>query len=46
MLVVNGSYETHSYDEFVRPTTIKNEVGLYVRSEGEILPAGICPLYC
>jgi len=44
-LAVNGSSETHSYDEFVRLTTIENEVWLYVRSEGEIFPVGMCPLY-
>ena len=46
MLVVNGSSETHSYDEFVRFAAIKNEVWLYVRSEGKILPTSVCPLYC
>jgi len=43
--VVNGISGTHSYDEFIRPATIRNEVRLYVRSEGEILPVGMCPLY-
>jgi len=42
---VNSISETHSYDEFVRPATIRNEVRLYVRSEGEILPVGMGPLY-
>ena len=42
---MNGASETHSYDEFIRPATIKNEVRLYVRSEGEILPVSMCPLY-
>jgi len=42
---VDGTSETHSYDEFIRPATIKNEMRLYVRSEGEILPVAMCPLY-
>lgn len=42
---MNGISGTHSYDEFVRPTTIRNEVRLYVRSEGEVLPIGMRPLY-
>ena len=42
--MTNDSSETYSYDKFVRPVTIRNEVGFYVRSEGEILPVGMCPL--
>lgn len=43
---MNDSSETHSYDKFVHLAAIRNEVGLYVRGEGEILPVGVCPLCC
>lgn len=43
--VTDGDSETHSYNEFVRPVSIGNEVWLYVLSEGEILPVGMRPLY-
>ena len=40
----DDSFETYRYDKFVGPVTIRNEVGFYVWSEGEILPVGMCPL--
>ena len=45
-LPANDGSETDGDDEFVRPAAVANEVWLYVRSEGEILPIGMCPLYC
>jgi len=44
--VTNDNSETHRYDKFIGPVAIRNEVGFYVRSEGEILPVGMCPLCC
>lgn len=44
-LVADDSSETNSYDKFVRPTAIRNEMRFYVWSEGEILPIGVCPFY-
>jgi len=41
---MNDDSGTHSYDEFVRPASIGNEVRLYVMSESEIFPVGIRPL--
>jgi len=44
--VTDDDSETHRYDKFIGPVAIRNEVGFYVRSEGEILPVGMCPFCC